>query len=82
MAFTEETVKKAWNRADGKCECNRASHEHSGRCSDLLVWGNRGREGLGAWEAHHKDGNSNNDSLANCEILCWECHEEIHFGAS
>lgn len=28
------------------------------------------------WEAHHIDSNPNNDSLINCRILCWPCHEK------
>ena len=46
------------------------------RCGEMLVWDNRGRVGTGCWEAHHIDGDSNNDSLTNCKILCWPCHEE------
>ncbi|NQT29187.1 MAG: HNH endonuclease [Candidatus Saganbacteria bacterium] len=64
MAFSDETIGKAWLRAGGRCE----------RCGRELVLKNRGREGLGAWEAHHKDDNENNDPLINCQILCWPCH--------
>ncbi len=75
MAFSEETIKKAWQRADGKCECRRKSHNHLyGRCNKDLVWGNRGREDRGSWEAHHIDANGG-DILSNCEILCWNCHK-------
>ena len=73
--FSDETVEKAWKRSGGYCECNRVSHSnHEGRsCGKQLVKENRGREGRGAWEAHHKGDNSDN-SLSNCEILCWDCH--------
>jgi hypothetical protein len=54
MAFSETTVEQAWKRAGGKCECRRKRHNHNyGVCHKTLVWGNRGREGRGAWEAHH-----------------------------
>ena len=78
MAFSEDTIKKAWQRADGKCECRRSSHNHPyTRCNKELVWENRGREsGRGSWEAHHKTSiqSGGDDSLSNCEILCWDCH--------
>ncbi len=81
MAFSEETVRQAWQRADGKCECTRSAHSHAyGRCSKELVWENRGREsGRGAWEAHHKTSveSGGSDALSNCEILCWDCHSRI-----
>lgn len=75
MAFSNEVVKKAWVRAGGKCECRRVSHKHYYiRCNKELVWGNRGRKGRGAWEAHHINSNGG-DTLSNCEILCWDCHK-------
>jgi len=77
MAFSDETVKQAWQRAGGKCECRRTTHDHSYvRCNKELVWENRGREtGRGAWEAHHISA-SGGDTLSNCEILCWDCHKK------
>lgn len=66
MAFSSSVLETAWKKASGQCE----------RCGKQLVWDNRGREGRGRWEAHHKtsvaaDGS---DSLSNCEILCFDCH--------
>ena len=76
MAFSEKVVKQAWERAVGKCECRRKEHNHDYvRCNKQLVWENRGREGKGAWEAHHINSNGM-DILSNCEILCWECHKK------
>ena len=66
MAFSDDTVKSCWNIVGGVCE----------GCRKPLVWGNRGRTGEGAWEAHHIDGNPNNNSLTNCRIICWPCHEK------
>lgn len=80
MAFSEVTVKQAWQRSGGKCECRREGHEHHYvRCNKELVWDNRGRNsGKGAWEAHHKTNvqSDGSDALSNCEILCWECHSK------
>ena len=28
MAFSEETIKQAWQRSGGKCECRRVGHDH------------------------------------------------------
>ena len=76
--FSEEIVRKAWNLASGRCECTRSSHRHLGKCNRFLVWENRGREGVGAWEANHKNRveSGGGDELSNCEILCWQCHRE------
>ena len=79
MSFSEETIKAAWKRAGGKCECRRKRHNHPWiRCGKVLVLGNQGRKGRGAWEAHHvhTQASGGYDSLSNCEILCWECHRK------
>ncbi|WP_099771524.1 HNH endonuclease [Mesotoga sp. H07.pep.5.3] len=78
--FPKEIVKQAWERAHGKCECERTSHVHKGRCNKNLVWENRGKDGeRGAWEAHHRTAvaSGGTDTLSNCEILCLECHKKI-----
>lgn len=54
MPFNEQTIQQAWNRSGGRCECTRILHSHSGRCNKQLSYENRGREGRGAWEAHHR----------------------------
>jgi hypothetical protein len=64
--FSDETVEKAWEDAEKKCE----------KCGKELKWKNRGRDKDDFWEAHHKDGNPKNDKLENCQILCWPCHEK------
>jgi len=78
MAFSQTVVDAAWKRAGGKCECNRSTHGHSGRCEKLLSYENRGKEGTrGAWEAHHivSVAAGGSDTLSNCEILCLDCHK-------
>lgn len=77
MAFSLDIVKQAFIRSQGKCECIRTLHRHLfGRCSNPVVWLNRGRFGNGAWEANHKNRveSEGHDGLSNCEILCWPCH--------
>jgi hypothetical protein len=76
MSFPESEVLKAWQRAGGCCECERTTHtNHKGKCSKTLSWANRGREGWGAWEAHHRVAGGP-DVASNCEILCWDCHKQ------
>jgi hypothetical protein len=76
MAFSDDVIKQAWNRSGGRCECQRTAHDHSVfRCPRKLTWANRGREGEGAWEAHHVSV-AGGDGLSNCQILCWTCHKK------
>lgn len=74
MVFPEDVVKRAWIRADGRCECKRTVCGHSGRCSKLLKWESRGAESEYGWEAHHVNSNGP-DTFDNCEILCQPCHK-------
>ncbi|MDD8012498.1 MAG: HNH endonuclease signature motif containing protein [Acidobacteriota bacterium] len=77
MGFSQDTIKKAWQSADGRCECRRISHNHPYiRCNKALVWENRELEDApGAWELHHITDvrNGGSDSLSNSEVLCWDC---------
>lgn len=78
MAFSEQTVMEAWERAGAQCECTRKTCGHESRCAKKLKWENRGKEGLpGAWEAHHISAQSlgGSDNVSNCEILCLKCHK-------
>ncbi len=76
MAFPEDTINLAWQRSGGRCECKRNTHDHNGyRCTRILMRANRGRDGTGAWEAHHIS-TTGGDVLSNCEILCWSCHKK------
>lgn len=79
MVFPDNVVEAAWRRAGGRCECRRLSHNHPYvRCNKELVWENRGRDGRGKWEAHHRVSvdAGGADTLSNCEILCWDCHSQ------
>jgi hypothetical protein len=64
VAFSQGVVIEALKRADGRCECQRGRPAWSGS-----VWD-------GAWEAHPRISLKEDwaDGLANCEILCWQCH--------
>ena len=74
MAFSTDTIEKAWKRSGGRCECRRRTHKHRYvRCGKTLVKHNRGTSGRGCWQAHHINRNGGN-GLSNCEILCFACH--------
>jgi hypothetical protein len=66
MAFSDTTVETARRITGGKCE----------KCEKLLSWEQRGRTDSLAWEAHHRDDDPENDSVINCQILCWDCHSK------
>ena len=73
--FSDELVEKAWNRSEGRCECDSRTHGHIGRCLHALLKNRRGDRGsLYCWEAHSISGyHLNSDS--DCKIYCWEpCH--------
>lgn len=72
MAFPQSVIDAAWKRSGGYCECERKTHDKP--CGKRLAYKNRGREGQGKWEGHHKWAGGP-DTLSNCEILCWDCHK-------
>ena len=78
MAFPESVVESEWRVAVGECECKITTHGHPFRCGKELVWKNRGKVDKGGWEAHHLDGDTNNNAIANCAIFCWACHNASH----
>ena len=63
MAFSAGIVKHRFHLEGGECEI----------CGRRLAWLGRGKPGVGMWQAHPKDGNPDNNTLANCEIICWPC---------
>lgn len=73
MAFSEDVIRRAWKRQEGRC----------GACDRLMVWENRNKRGSrGAWQAHHqkpvKDGGT--DYLSNCVLLHMSCHLKVGHG--
>lgn len=77
MAFSQTTVEISWSHAEGKCECEIGFHQHpDGRCNKTLDWDKRGAGSNGHWEAHHLDEHPNNNTVGNCTIFCWRCHEQ------
>jgi len=78
MAFSEEILKEAWERAGGQCECMRRTHRHFYTpCGRSLKWSARGEVTEGGWEARYVDALAG-DAASNCEILCMECNDATH----
>jgi hypothetical protein len=42
MPFSDESVRQAWDRSGGRCECRRESHGHGECCGQSLLWTLRG----------------------------------------
>jgi hypothetical protein len=76
VAFSDEVLRQAWKRSGGKCECQVRTHSHGfNQCSELLGWDKRGQREAEGWEAGYRTSvdAGGDESLANCEIRCWEC---------
>ncbi len=65
MAFPDSVVGAHWRTAEEKCE----------RCGKELKRNDRGPSGVGTWQAHHADEDTDNNAYSNCRILCWSCHK-------
>ena len=83
--FSEDTVRLAWERSQGKCECGRSAHRHTnGKCHKQLIFEKRGQTGEhGAWHILRKNliermKLANSDDWHKCEILCLDCFNQIH----
>jgi hypothetical protein len=78
--YTSDSVKKAWDRAGGRCECQRRTHPHGmERCGRYLVWENQGKGTQGEWVARKVDSRGA-DVSGNYEILCTLCNKLVLFG--
>lgn len=72
MPFTESIKDAAYMRSGGACECRREAHNHwGGRCLAPVF-----RHGFGHAEFNHivSQFAGGADTIANCEVLCQECH--------
>lgn len=65
MGISEETRRKLYKRAKGKCECTmKGCYQHTGRCNAML----RGR-----WHAHRITAGGSY-ILSNIKAMCQTCH--------
>jgi hypothetical protein len=76
VTFSDDVLRKAWERAGGKCECRARTHAHGFRtCDELLSWDKQGQPGPGGWWPHATAGDTgDNTALSHCEIICWDCY--------
>jgi len=78
MMFSEQMLRRCWDLAQGRCECQREGHDHSGRCQRRLVLRQHGLLRAGGWFATPwgPGGNETADSpdAETSEALCWECY--------
>jgi len=67
MEFPQSIKQQALIRSRGKCECQRTTHQHSGRCN--VEFGSN-------WYVHSKTSMRSKEdiSLVNSEVLCLTCH--------
>jgi hypothetical protein len=76
--FPEEIVKKAFLRANCRCQCERDDHDHGTfTCFKQIIWENRGNKNeRSGWEATYFVSPEKGGKLTveNCEVLCWSCY--------
>ena len=78
--FPEEVVKKAFLRANCRCQCERCDHHHGTfTCFKQILWEKRGNKNKrSGWESYYVVSPENGGKLTieNCEILCWSCYSK------
>ena len=67
------STKKPPRRGWTEDEKRQVRHRQDGRC-------NKCGDTPPRWDYHHRDGNSSNNSMSNCEGLCPNCHSGITYG--
>jgi hypothetical protein len=74
--FTAETLRRCWELAQGRCECQRRGHGHEGRCNRPLALHRHAFLGEGGWLAlaWTSSAEGGADSPENCEVLCAPCY--------
>jgi hypothetical protein len=75
-SFSDEVVRQAWGRSDGRCECSKNHPWHYlKRCPQKMVWNDRRAEKITGWVAHYKISQvkGGSETLSNCQIICRRC---------
>lgn len=79
MRFSQATVQRCWQLAQGRCECQRGDHDHAERCNAVLMETAQGLIGEGGWFAWAwtplEQGGP--DAAENAEALCWRCYQRV-----
>ena len=76
--FPEDVLKKAFLRANARCQCERDNHDHGAfTCFKQIIWENKGNSAVrSGWEAAYyvAPEKGGKPTLENCEILCMDCY--------
>ena len=72
MGFPKEVAQDRFVKQGGRCAC----------CGKLLVSRNRDLGSQGAWHAHHIDGDTDNNVLSNCAVVCINDPENCHLNVA
>jgi hypothetical protein len=73
--FSPETIHRCWELAQGRCECQRESHGHAGRCNKPLEEHYYGALTDNGWFTTAWD-QAGGEAPDNCEALCWSCYQQ------
>ena len=71
MRISEDKVRQAWNRAEGKCE----NYDRHG-APKKLDWANRGRKDDSGWDVVIDDPDEP-ITAANLRVLCYPCQRRV-----
>ncbi len=72
-----QVLETIWERAGGKCECCRQSHNHSYiRCNKKLIREMQDKPASGGWKLYQHFAYGGNDPSAYA-VYCWECYQKI-----
>lgn len=81
VEFPEDVVKKAFMRANMRCQCERDTHDHGTfTCFKQIIWEHRGNANeRSGWEAvfYVSPEKGGKPTVENCEILCWDCYTKM-----
>lgn len=76
--FPKEVVKKAFSRANFRCQCEKKTHDHGTfTCfKQIKLEHRRNKTERSGWEANYiiSPEKGGKFTVENCEILCWGCY--------
>jgi hypothetical protein len=75
FSLSPDTIRRCWELAQGRCECQRDGHDHAGRCNKPLNEHHHGVLGDNGWFTTPWD-HAGDDAPDNCEALCWSRYEQ------
>lgn len=70
MPFSDEVKAQAFKRSGGRCECQRKTHGHPGRCKATIT------KTTVEYHHLHAESEGGHNGLSNCEALCRSCHHQ------